>query len=694
MPIGINLQLFDSVTPRANLASIQAMWWDGEVSNSKPAGQTQAATTDANGWLTLNLLNVTQLITGESGFLTLYKKDLVSEKNSLIFSGYVVTSEITNGVDMYYYPYTFQNTSWVRPTDWLSLPNPTGLERVYALVAILPGTTPISFVAQGSYTVNWGDGASNAYDSNQKAEHLYDYSSYDPTNTTLCSRGYKQAIVQIIPNGNPANLTALDFRQTHTATGYIGATFLDLAIEAPLLTSLILGHTYSFNDNVEFPMLEQISINTGCTSLVSCLEGLAKLSNIKSFNNPSCTDLTSSFSYCYSLTSVSLTDIPAVLNMSSAFAGSSNINSIRITGTTSLTNISSAFNITSLRYIEISDALTITNASNAFNDCGFVYAPRINFRDLIDFSYAFTNNESLVAVPYYNTSNVTTVNSIFDYCRPLEFIPLWDLSKCTDFSNMFYSCKSIKTIPRYNTISAVTVASMVATCEQLSYMPLINTSNCLDFSGLFRGCPSLTEIPLLNTSKGTTFSVMFSYSGIKNIVYLNTSMGTNFDHMFNYCYNLKTVPLLDLGSAISVYGMFENSAIITLPNFNTVNVTSFYSMLKTPTLISFPVLNTSNGVVFDYMFDDTVTVLPSYVINSGSIPTSYAAKFLRSKLIHGAGLVLMYEHKPLSSTAINEILTNLQSVAPLSSTISFVGCYGYAGCTPSIGTAKGWTVTG
>lgn len=132
--IGISLQLFNGATPRATLSNIKALWWDSTDPDQfgRPVGKSSVVTTDASGYISLDISNVSGLTIGDSGFLTLYQLNETDSDESLVFSGIVPTSDIISGVDMYYY-----DDGWDRPADWPELDAPVdGVQKVQGLWAV------------------------------------------------------------------------------------------------------------------------------------------------------------------------------------------------------------------------------------------------------------------------------------------------------------------------------------------------------------------------------------------------------------------------------------------------------------------------------------------------------------------------------------------------------------------------------
>jgi len=97
---GISLQLNDALdNPRASLEGIQAIWWDTtNPSGSIPQGKSSVVTTDVNGFVNIDISNVTGLAIGALGFLQLYYYDSLDYRNSLIFQSQLAIQDIVSGV--------------------------------------------------------------------------------------------------------------------------------------------------------------------------------------------------------------------------------------------------------------------------------------------------------------------------------------------------------------------------------------------------------------------------------------------------------------------------------------------------------------------------------------------------------------------------------------------------------------------
>ncbi len=148
---------------------------------------------------------------------------------------------------------------------------------------------------------------------------------------------------------------------------------------------------------------------------------------------------------------------------------------------------------------------------------------------------------------------------------------------------------------------------------------------------------------------------------------------TSAAYAFRECSRLASVSVGDTSNMTSFQSMFYGcSSLQSVPALNTANGTNFSSMFYgCPSLQSVPALNTSNGTNFGNMFQNC-----SSLQSIGC--TNIAAD-------------ISVANCSLSGPALDAIYANL---ATASKTITVTGNYGTASDTPSIATAKGWTVVG
>jgi len=327
--IGIHLQLFQGTTPLANQTDIQASWWDVTEPKdaSAPVGKSAIVTTDANGYIDLDLSNVTGLAIGCYGFLTLYKLNDIDHEDSLVFSGKVQTSDITSGIDMYYY-----DPGWTAPSYWPVLDEPVdGVEKVQGLFAVYDveaGVNGVAFTMAGAYTVDWGDGNVENIATNVKAEHMYEFSN--AAIGPVCPKGYRIAKVTITPQG-VGHLTSVNFNIRHS--NYISARicpWLSFVVNVPFCTALNLG-VYSYN--VHFATVESIIIKQHNDTNFSYLFYLFRQLRNIDINTSIVTNFSYMFSQCNLLEEVSLIDASIVTSIAGIFSGCVCLNTGALLGT-------------------------------------------------------------------------------------------------------------------------------------------------------------------------------------------------------------------------------------------------------------------------------------------------------------------------------------------------------------------------
>ena len=396
---------------------------------------------------------------------------------------------------------TSTSTDWVRPSDWLALPTVGSSEQKFVgLVAVFDtDSNYLAFTCAGAYTVDWGDGTVENIATNTKAQHQYVYSGI--SNSTLCSRGYKQVIVTITPQ--TGNLTSINLQQTHSsnAVAYV-SSFLDILLSCQYLTSLTIGGTTTYHS-----LLEQVTIRNH--ALTSC-------SNL--------------FSNCYSLVSVPLFNMASVTTTQNMFLNCYSVVTVPLFNTVSVTNMTSMFSsCASLLSVPLFNTISVTNMASMFNACvSLLSAPLFNTMSVVDMSSMFQNCQSLISVPLFNTASVTNMNSMFAACFAVKSIPLFNTALVTNMSFMFTNCRKLITLPLFNTSSVTNASSMLSNCFALSIVPAFNFSSVTSTTSPFSTCPSISKVLITGLRYTLNLAGMsLSATEINNIfTNLGTAVGT------------------------------------------------------------------------------------------------------------------------------------------------------------------------
>lgn len=424
---------------------------------------------------------------------------------------------------------------WVRPTDWLAMPEVTSTEnKVVILTAVFD--SPTNNVRLGidtiAYTVDWGDGTVDSISAGGAAEHNYSYSNA-ALDGTLTSGGYKQAIITMTPTVGGQNISIVRFQNRYTGAPAVAycTPFLDVIISAPSATYLKFGDA----GNVVQGMLERVTIlSCNLNDVVSMFKNCYKLNVINlPYSTRTATNLTNMFLNCYSLQQVSLFNTAGVTNMTGLFE-----------------------NCYALTTVPLFNTINVTNMTSMFNGC-----------------------RSLQTVPLFNTINVTNMTTMFYACGALLTIPQFNTTYVANMASMFYQCIALQTIPLLNTISCTNMSGMFKNCYNLTSLPLLNTQNVTDMSNMFEACYLLRTIPQFNLAKVTTVYFMFAYC--KTLRHapqftFNATGLTSVSYMYYECTNLTYVPAYTGTSPITNWsGMFYNClSLMTCSSFTATAGTS------------------------------------------------------------------------------------------------------------------------
>ena len=193
----------------------------------------------------------------------------------------------------------------------------------------------------------------------------------------------------------------------------------------------------------------------------------------------------------------------------------------------------------------------------------------------------FYNLEEIIDLDNLETSEVTNMSGMFQYCKTLKTLNLsnFNTSNVTNMNSMFYGCESLETLnlSNFNTSNVTNMNSMFCDCESLESLNLsnLNTSNVTSMNSMFLGCVSIEilDVSSFNTSNVKDMRLMFA----------------EYD-------------LTRMSSKVS-----SLTTIIGLNNFNTENVTSMYGMfkdLKKLNSIDLSNFDTSSVTIMSYMFEN------------------------------------------------------------------------------------------
>ena len=478
----------------------------------------------------------------------------------------------------------------------------------------------------GGYTVDWGDGTSNNYNSNVTASHQYTTSSFNALSSSLYNGGFKTAQIKVTLSGSATSLATVNLTTRPTPTtgsfstsatttnhwlsivaagtnissftvgsGTAGATtcaklqrfyfsgsnqitsFTSMfynCYDLREVTELFMGsgtdYSTMFLNCYNLTKIPTINLNNTLTGVTSMFVDCRKLESINFVSASNTTSWNSTFANAYQLKTITGANFstPTVTNYQTTFQNCYNLLELPPINVTNVTTLSSTFSgcfkLSSIKFIGTTRNVTIF--AGTFQNCtNLVDIPKdFLCNSATSLSNMFFNCRLLREAPrFYNTTSVTSVNSLFSGCTSLKKVHLFDTRAVTDFSSMFASCTTLKVVPLFNMRSATSISQMFSGCSVLESIPLFNTANIATFTSVFASCISLKTIPPLNTTKGTSFVSMFNgCSSLVTIPYIDTQNGTSFSNMFTSCTALVSVPTLNTSNATTLANMFSGCTLL------------------------------------------------------------------------------------------------------------------------------------
>lgn len=560
-------------------------------------------------------------------------------------------------------------TNYSRPAGWLQLPTVNdGDEKFVGLHKVVEGNNYVALRASNNYTVDWGDGVTENYAANSVAQHVYEYSVFDPlANTYITTDGipYKQTLIVVTPQA-ANSLINLSLQHRHTSisqtTSHVPCTgWLDISIGGLSLATVNVGAAGTTSTIFQHNLRQAQIYSNALTSANSLFENCKALRIIPKFNFGKCLYLDSTFATCLSLEQVSDTNTSVVLAMSNTFSSCASLRTIPNLNYANVTSFTNTFrecnNLTALNNLTFNSAI---HANGMFEACdsiekvnnirfpnlitpfGFttarslrevndIYLPKTSFYantcssltqitniDSSDanfaksLNFAYFNNFKLKIVKNLNYANVTNFGSAFANNYSLEEAPSFDTSKVTSFSNSYSGCYNLKKVPSYNYGSAVSLFYTFQNCLSLEKITPITTLPAgVSLRGAFYNCSALLVAPEINTSSVTNMAEMFyGCTSLNEVPLYNTVNVTNMNSMFYDCRALKTIPQFNTVNVTDMGTMFFNcESLKKIPTLNYNSVTSTSSMFTNCTALSeLPTLDTISLTDARTMFGNCVSL--------------------------------------------------------------------------------------
>ena len=265
---------------------------------------------------------------------------------------------------------------------------------------------------------------------------------------------------------------------------------------------------------------------------------------------------------------------------------------------------------------------------------------------------------------------------MFHGCHRLEHVPNYDTSSLQDAELMFAGCETLREIPDMDFSNVTNMLQFAEEAKSLETVKIRNTGSVTNMGNAFKNT-AIQEFPNLDVSSVTNFGATWFGTKIRTLPELNfpTHQAT-YASAFSYCKALEKLPdsLANINPN-NTYGMFEHAHNVRhIPAFSLTNAATCARMFYN-----------TYGLIILEAFD--------FSGKTAAQMNNMFTQMTATKRIKATGFednITIYGN--LSGESIDEVLTNLPTVT--GKTINFLDHWGWLDATPSIGTAKGWTVIG
>lgn len=234
-----------------------------------------------------------------------------------------------------------------------------------------------------------------------------------------------------------------------------------------------------------------------------------------------------------------------VTSMNGLFAGCIILNSLNLSNfnTSNVTDMYCMFNsCSSLQELDLSsfDTSNVTDMSYLFWNCR-----NLEIIDLTNFDTSKVTNmagmfaaydseedvnmklKNILGIEKLNTSNVTDMNTMFQFCTKLVDLDLtnFNTKKVTDMSYMFFGCKGLKNVylNNFDTSNVTTMKTMFYNCSSLSNLNLksFNIAKADSLWGMFYNCTNLEKIEVSKDrwviKEGCNIDYMLDNCGVSGV---------------------------------------------------------------------------------------------------------------------------------------------------------------------------------
>ena len=194
-----------------------------------------------------------------------------------------------------------------------------------------------------------------------------------------------------------------------------------------------------------------------------------------------------------------------------------------------------------------------------------------SFFDTVDTPYpcppsmenAFSNYKG-TSIPELDTSNVTNMSSMLNYCTNLTSLDVsnWDTSKVTNMYGMFYYCSNITSldVSSWDTSKVTNMSSMFSYCRKLTSLDLSSwdTSKVSSMADMFYYCEKLKTLSSIRADSLSIASYQSPFSSSNNTTLVDFGGFINLKNSWNGSYCVDRLTALSHQSLINILnGLYD-----------------------------------------------------------------------------------------------------------------------------------------
>lgn len=329
------------------------------------------------------------------------------------------------------------------------------------------------------------------------------------------------------------------------------------------------------------------------------------------------------------------------------------------------------------------------------------FVPVLDISTATSLYYFMFSSTGMDYVRFYNSANnqATTASGMF-YDGGIISIGELNLPNATTIDRMHYN--STLTME----IGDITTSSALANCYQtfqgtmISSINQFDTSNVTNMTYMFQNCHKLKEIPAFDTSLVTqAVNFVISCYSIKTIGTTNWPALTDARNMFYNLHVLEEMPSFNFPEVTDCESLFRNNYILRAGNISVPKSTDIQYMFNNCKRLERLYINAPLATTGAYSLTDNQYGGWNFLqLLRGDLSAMGDNQLVHVRSVHLKKLLVTHTNSVdlrklgLSGGALDEFYTYLPTVS--GKTINITGTYGAGDDTPSIATAKGWTVTG